>query len=35
MTEYTGTVMVLDVTAVAEVGGDLRVAYKELEDLID
>lgn len=37
ITEYTGTVMVLDVTEVVELGGDLREAYSELEaeDLID
>ena len=35
MTEYTGTVMVLDVTALVEVGGDLSEAYRELEDRID
>lgn len=37
ITEYTGTVIVLDVTAVVALGEDLRDAYRELEadDLID
>lgn len=37
MTEYTGTVTVLQVTAVVVLGGDLSEAYKELDadDLMD
>lgn len=31
ITEYTGTVIVLEVTDVVELGGDLREAYSELD----
>ncbi len=31
MMEYTGTVIVLEVTDVVEFGGDLREAYSELD----
>lgn len=31
ITEYTGTVIVLEVTDVVEFGGDLREAYSELD----